>query len=124
MRPYGGAWSGPMFVLTHHPEDAKAVHGWTVLGGTLAEAITAAREAADGKAVEIHSASLASQGLDAGLVDEVHVHVTPVILGQGVRVFSREGPGPMLRFERVSADTHDEVGDPRTEVSLVYRPVR
>ena len=30
-RPYGGAWQGPIFVLTHHPEDARPADGITVL---------------------------------------------------------------------------------------------
>jgi dihydrofolate reductase len=116
MKPFGGAWSGPQFMLTHHPEDAREVPGWTVLGGTLEEAIATAVEAANGKALEIHSANIASQAIDAGLVDEIHVHIAPVILGQGVRFFDRPGPGPQILLDRVGA------ARPSDEVDLIFTP--
>ncbi len=118
MKPYGGSWSGRQFVLTHHPEDARPVEGWTVLGGTLAQAVDTALDAARGKAVEIHSANIASQAIDAGLVDEIHVHIAPVILGQGVRFFDRPGPGPQVLLERVGA------ARPSDEVDLIFTPRR
>jgi dihydrofolate reductase len=38
-RPYGGAWQGPIFVLTHHPEDAGPGDGVTFLSRDVAEAV-------------------------------------------------------------------------------------
>src|SRR6478752_8351988 len=38
-RPYGGAWQGPIFVLTHHPEDARPAGGITVLSCPVEEAV-------------------------------------------------------------------------------------
>ena len=38
-RPYGGAWQGPIFVLTHHPEDARPADGITVLSCPVEEAV-------------------------------------------------------------------------------------
>ena len=38
-RPYGGAWDGPIFVLTHHPEDATPADGVTFLNCGPAEAV-------------------------------------------------------------------------------------
>src|ERR1022692_3347133 len=48
-RPYGGAWEGPIFVLTHHPEDARQSEGVTILSCPVDEAVRIALEAAGGK---------------------------------------------------------------------------
>src|SRR3954468_21563345 len=61
-RPYGGAWKGPIFVLTHHPEDARP-----------AEDIT-------------------------GLIDDIDLHIAPVLLGDGVRLYDAPG-GDIIRLE-------------------------
>jgi dihydrofolate reductase len=70
-RPYGGAWKGPIFVLTHHPEDARP-----------AEDIT-------------------------GLIDDIDLHIAPVLLGDGVRLYDAPG-GDIFRLA----------------ANLRYRPVR
>ncbi|MEI8409930.1 MULTISPECIES: hypothetical protein [unclassified Kribbella] len=56
---YGGAWQGPLFVLTHHPEDAQAVDGVTFLNCDVAEAVRIGLEAAAGKNLEVFSPSIA-----------------------------------------------------------------
>src|SRR5690349_10431137 len=48
-RPYGGAWQGPIFVLTHHPEDAEPAAGVTFLSCDVAEAVRIGLAAAGGK---------------------------------------------------------------------------
>jgi len=45
---YGGAWQGPVFVLTHHPEDAQPADGVTFLSCDVAEAVRIGLEAAGG----------------------------------------------------------------------------
>jgi riboflavin biosynthesis pyrimidine reductase len=60
-----------------------------------------AKEAAGGANVVILGANVAKQALEADLVDEVLVHLTPVLLGDGVRLFSRPGGSP-IRLERTS----------------------
>ena len=77
---YGGAWSGPQFVLTHQPPEDPAV---TFVSGDIEVAVATAREAAGGKNLEIFGADTASQCLQRGLVDEVVVHIVPVLLGSG-----------------------------------------
>jgi hypothetical protein len=52
-RPYGGAWQGPIFVLTNHPEDVDAVEGVTFLNCDVAEAVRIGLDAADGKNLEV-----------------------------------------------------------------------
>jgi dihydrofolate reductase len=88
---YGGRWSGPVFVLTHHPDDAPQDPAVTVLSGSLAEALAAAREAAGCKNVEVFGANLAQQCLRAGELDEIVIHLAPVLLGEGVRLYGAPG---------------------------------
>lgn len=90
---YGGAWTGPQFVLTRDaPETAPA--GFTYLSGDTESAVATARAAAGDKYVVVLGANTAQRCLDAGLLDEILVHLAPVMLGDGVRLFDRPG-GPM-----------------------------
>lgn len=52
-RPYGGAWAGRIFVLTHYPEDARSSEGGPILNGPVDEAVRIALAAAAGKNVEV-----------------------------------------------------------------------
>ena len=112
---YGGAWSGPVFVLTHHPEDATPAEGVTFLSCDVAEAVQIARRAAGGKNVEVLSPSIGRQLLERGLLDEMDLHVLPVLLGDGVRLYDNPGGTP-VPVEFVN-------GDPVEEINLRYRPV-
>ena len=55
---YGGAWQGPVFVLTHHPEDAQPADGVTFLNCDVAEAVRIGLEAAGGKNLEVFSPAI------------------------------------------------------------------
>ncbi|MFD4986996.1 dihydrofolate reductase family protein [Streptomyces sp. NPDC058374] len=68
---YGGAWQGPLFVLTHHPEDARPAPGATFLNCDVAEAVRIGLEAAGGKNLEVFSPTIGRQLLDRGLIDEI-----------------------------------------------------
>ncbi len=96
---YEGAWTGPQFVLTHHPP-AAAVPGVTFVTD-LDHAVAAARAAAGDKYVSILGASVAHQCLDAGVLDEILVCIAPVLLGDGTRLFDRPG-GTNVKLERIS----------------------
>ncbi|MEV1205649.1 dihydrofolate reductase family protein, partial [Microbispora rosea] len=65
----------------------------------LGAAVEAARAAAGDRYVNVLGADVAAQCLDAGLLDEIFVCVAPVMLGDGVRLFSRPG-GVRVRLER------------------------
>jgi dihydrofolate reductase len=80
--PYGGAWSGALFVLTHGPYDPP--DGITVLSGDIREAVATAQAAAGGKRVELFGADITAQAFAARLVDVVIVHLLPVVLGEGI----------------------------------------
>jgi len=71
--------------------------------------------AADGKNLEVFGADIARQCATRGLIDESYVHLSPVMLGDGVRLFECPGIEP-LRWARI----HD--GDPAPVVDLRYRP--
>ncbi|QZY29090.1 dihydrofolate reductase family protein [Nocardioides coralli] len=95
---YGGAFRGPFFVLRHDPPPTppvvKGVTG-SFLDVDIEEAVSVAREAADGRDVVVLGANIARQCLEAGLLDEVVVHIVPVLLGDGTRLFARAGGGPV-----------------------------
>jgi dihydrofolate reductase len=88
----------PAVVVTHHaPDDADR---WprTTFVGDVATAIERAKKIAGDNAVTIASASIAAQALDLGLVDEVHVSLVPVLLGQGIPYFTSLRAAP-YRFD-------------------------
>ncbi len=81
----------PVFVLTHHSRPPLDMEGGTTfhfVTGGIHEAFDRAREAADGKDVRIGGgANTIQQYLRAGLVDELHLAIAPVLLGRGERLF-------------------------------------
>jgi len=97
--PYGGGWTGPQFVLTHHAPDTP-VPGVTFVGD-LASGVAAAKAAAGDKYVSVLGADVARQCLDAGLLDEIFLCIAPVLLGDGVRMFDYPG-GTNVKLERLS----------------------
>jgi dihydrofolate reductase len=117
---YGGAWTGPYFVLTHEPP--AVVPDWMTgqfIDEDIEAAITRAKEAAGGRNVVILGANLARQSLERGLLDEIVVHLAPVLLGDGVRLFTVPG-GRRVRLEPTHvtrtgplADLRFRVGDRR-----------
>ena len=115
-RPYGGAWQGPIFVLTHHPEDAPPTPGITFLSCSVEEAVRIGLEAAGGKNLEIFSPTIGRQLLDLGLVDEIDLHLVPVLLGDGIRLYDAPG-GRIVHLLREGAD-------PTRTVALRYRPAK
>jgi dihydrofolate reductase len=84
---YGGAWSGPQFVLTHTPPESD--NGITFLSGDIRDAVARAAEAAGEKNLVVLGADVSMQALDAGLIDEIQILVLPVLLGDGVPLFAR-----------------------------------
>jgi dihydrofolate reductase len=81
----------PVFVLTHHAHEPIPMEGGTVFNFVtdgIEAALERALEAAGGKDVRIGGgASTVRQYLNAGLIDEMHVAIVPVLLGGGERLF-------------------------------------
>ena len=87
-RPPGG-W--PCFIVTHAPprEWVKADSPFTFVTDGVESALLQAKAAAGEKDVAVASASIAQQCLNAGLLDEIHLDLAPVLLGGGVRLFDK-----------------------------------
>ncbi|MDM0044473.1 dihydrofolate reductase family protein [Variovorax dokdonensis] len=81
----------PVFVLTHHARPSIEMDGGTTfhfVTGGIHEALERAKKAADGRDVRIGGgAATIQQYLREGLIDELHIAVSPVVLGDGERLF-------------------------------------
>jgi dihydrofolate reductase len=88
-----GGWGGdhhdgvPIFILTRH--DPADFRQWPLVTyvGDVTSAMTQAKEAAGAKNVLVHGAGTAQLALGAGVLDELELHVIPVLFGQGRRLF-------------------------------------
>jgi dihydrofolate reductase len=93
----------PVFVLTHHAREPLEMEGGTTfhfVTGGFEEALERAREAAQGKEVQVHGGgSAVQQALAAGALDVLQVHIAPVLLGRGTPLFA--GTTGKLRRTRV-----------------------
>jgi dihydrofolate reductase len=100
--PWNGWWGEnppfhlPVFVLTHHPRPRLECEGGTtfefVSDGDIHTALKLARAAAAGMDVVVcGGGTVARQYLAAGLLDEITLHLVPVFLGGGVRLFDDTG---------------------------------
>ena len=89
---------GPAFVLTHEVPDGWPRPNSTVHFVTdgLESAVRQAKAAAGGKAVGVHGADTIQQCLNAGLLDEIQVDVSAVLLGSGVRLFDHLAGTPVV----------------------------
>lgn len=114
---YNGQFVGKLFILTHHPEDATPHDGVTFLTCDVAEAVRIGLEAADGKDLEVFSPTIARQLIERGLLDEIALHIAPVLLGDGLRLYDNPGGAPIHLHRLDTADAH-------SEVDVRYRPVR
>jgi dihydrofolate reductase len=108
--PWPGWWGDeppfhmPVFVLTHHEREPLTLSDttFTFVSDGIESALAQAREAADGKDVLLGGgADSINQYLAAGLLDEIDLHVVPLLLGSGARLF--EGVGPQIGLEQVRA---------------------
>jgi dihydrofolate reductase len=109
-RQWNGWWGddppfhAPVFVLTHHARDPQPMDGGTryhfVTDGIEAALAQARAAAGDGDVVILGGATTIGQYLAAGLVDELRLHIVPLTLGAGTRLF--EGVPP-LKLEQVKS---------------------
>ena len=93
----------PCFVVTHERR-APEVRGATTMTfvGGVATAVDRAQEAAGGRTVGLMGASIDRQALEAHLVDEIRLHVVPVLLGAGIHLFDRLAAPVELEKTRVA----------------------
>jgi dihydrofolate reductase len=111
----------PVFVLTHHPQDMVAKEGgttFTFVTDGIESALNQAKAAAGAKDVAVGGgANTIQQFLGAGLLDELQIHLVPILLGDGVRLFADLDPG-QVELERVRVIDSPDV------THLKYRTVR
>jgi dihydrofolate reductase len=109
-------YHAPVFVLTHHPREPVPMQGGTtfhfVTDGIESALAQARRAAGDSNVAIAGGAATVNQYLAAGLIDELRLHIAPIVLGAGERLFADVGN---LTFEPVRARTNDLV------THLVYR---
>lgn len=102
------AWGGqdplgiPSFIITHSvPEEwDRADSPFVFVTDGVESAIAQAKAAANGKDVGVAGADIAQQCLKLGLLDEIHIHLVPVLLGEGIRLFDHLGSTP-IQLERI-----------------------
>ena len=121
-RQWKGWWGdnppyhGPVFVLTHHPRDPQPMEGGTTfhfVTDGIEAAFERAREAAGDGDISIHGgATTVNQYLAAGLINEIRLHIVPLMLGAGTRLFDGVPP---LKLEQVEARATSSV------THLIYR---
>ncbi|WP_433364689.1 dihydrofolate reductase family protein [Actinoplanes sp. CA-142083] len=124
-RPWNGWWGdnpvfhAPVFVLTHHAREPQPMAGGTTyhfVTDGIETALTQARAAAgDGDVSILGGAATINQYLAAGLVDELRLHIVPLTIGGGARLF--EGVPP-LQLRQVKSRATSSV------THVTYRPAR
>ncbi len=125
--PKANGWWGeeppfrnPVFVLTHHEREPLVLGEttFTFVTDGVESAVEQARAAAGDKNVLVAGgAAAAQQALSAGLLDELQIHVVPVLLGAGTRLFEG-GVGQEAQLER------DRVLDSPAATHLRFRVVK
>jgi len=100
-KPWNGWWGDnppyhhPVFVLTHYPREPLVLEGgntFTFVTDGIHSALDQARRAANGKDVSLAGGARAAQEyLVAGLVDEMEISMSPILLGSGERLFDGVG---------------------------------
>jgi dihydrofolate reductase len=96
----------PVFILTHHVRETVTKQGgttFTFVTEGVEAALAQARAAAGEKDVSVAGgANVVQQVMRAGLLDELQIHIAPLLLGDGVRLFDALGPErPELEITRV-----------------------
>jgi dihydrofolate reductase len=120
-----GGWSGdhhdgvPIFILARH-EPTIDISQWPLVTyvNDVTTAMTKAKEAAGDKNVLVHGARTAQLALTAGVLDELELHVIPVLFGQGRRLF--EGLAP----EQIELERTRILGGEGGVTHMHYRVVR
>lgn len=110
-----GGWQGdhhdgvPIFIVSRHEPPAEfADYPNVTYLSDLPEAVRRARDAAGDKGVLVHGAWIAQRMLRAGLLDEIQIHLVPVLLGEGRRLFEHLG-AQHIELEPVAARQGSEV---------------
>jgi dihydrofolate reductase len=115
--PYGGTLKVPVYLMTHSPHEPieKDDVTYTFVVDDIAQAVETAKQAAGNKMVSLLGGSISRQCLELGLVDEIQLHVVPILLGEGISLFT--GLSTRIRLERIETSAF------ASEAHLRYRVV-
>jgi dihydrofolate reductase len=112
-RQWNGWWGdnppyhGPVFVLTHHPREPQPMDGGTTFHFVtegIEAALEQAKAAAGDKAINIAGGATAiQQYLAAGLLEELYLHIVPIVLGGGARLLENVGDPKLEPVEVVAS---------------------
>lgn len=99
--PYGGSLGVPVFLMTRSPHDPIIKDGvtYTFVVDDIGQAIAEAKDAAGDKYVSLLGGKISRECLRLGLVDEIQLHVVPLLLGEGISLFA--GLGESVHLERM-----------------------
>jgi dihydrofolate reductase len=103
-RGWGGHPPGkPAFIVTHSVPQEWAYAGspFTFVTDGVESAIRQAKQAAGDKDVVVCTASILQQCLNAGLIDEIHVDLVPILMGKGVRLFDQLRMAEPIEMEAI-----------------------
>jgi len=117
-----GGWGGdhhggvPIFILSRRPPGPE-VERWPLFTyvDDVATAMARAKEAAGARNVLVHGAGVAQLALAAGVLDEIQIHLIPVLFGQGRRLFEHLGA------DRIELERTAVVASPGGTTHLRYR---
>jgi dihydrofolate reductase len=117
-QPYGGTLQVPVYLMSHSAHDPIEKDGTTYffVVDDIALAVETAKQAAGERWVSLLGGSISRQCLRLGLVDEIHLDVVPMLLGDGISLFA--GLGQRVDLERVETSGYE------AEAHLRYRVLR
>ncbi|MFI6517771.1 dihydrofolate reductase family protein [Spirillospora sp. NPDC050679] len=116
--PYGGMLKVPVYLMTHSAHEPIERDGITYnfVVDDIKEAVRLAAKAAGDGWVSLLGGTISRQCLRLGLVDELHLDVAPVLLGDGISLFA--GLGRRIELERLETSAF------ASEAHLRYRVLR
>jgi dihydrofolate reductase len=124
-RTYDNAhgWNGehplhvPVFVVTHHPPKVNGKFKGSFVTDGVESALQQAQAVAGDKVIAVASPNVAHQYLQAGLLDELSLHIVPMLLGNGVPLFNQ------LDVKHIELECTGAVNTPRV-THMTYRVVK
>jgi dihydrofolate reductase len=109
--PYGGMLKVPVYLITHRAHEAIVKDGvsYTFVVDAMLQAVESAKQAAGDGSVSLLGGTISRQCRELGIVDEIQLHVVPILLGEGVPLFA--GLGKRVMLERIdttafASETH------------------
>jgi dihydrofolate reductase len=120
--PYGGLAGVPVYLMTHSPHDPIEKDGvtYTFVVDDIAQAVATAKESAGDGLVSLLGGSISRQCLTLGLVDEIHLDVVPILLGDGISLFA--GLGKRVDLERIYTSAFDGGGEAHLRYRVLHTP--